>query len=233
MLLSLRRARGHRGWCAVACVTLSVSLMGCRPSAVPEQLPIAVQVTTLAPESITTEMRYSATVKELQKVDLSFKVAGTVRELFQVTEPGSSQMRDVQVGRLRAVRGGAREAGRRRLPAQVECGDGEAGEGREPARAAIADADLAAKDLARCEALSAKGAETQENLDAAQRRRITADAAVVSAERERGGGTHRTAAAEGRSGQLRAGGAQMGLAYVAEKYVERNERVRRRKPHFW
>ncbi len=50
------------------------------------------------PESFTTEMRYSATVKELQKVDLSFKVAGTVQEFYQVPDPNSAQTRDVQVG---------------------------------------------------------------------------------------------------------------------------------------
>ena len=53
-------------------------------------MPIAVQVTTVTPQMFTTEMRYSATVKELQKVDLSFKVAGTVQELYQVSEAEST-----------------------------------------------------------------------------------------------------------------------------------------------
>ena len=72
--------------------------LGCRSATVEESLPIAVQVTTVKRQEFASEMRYSATVKELQKVDLSFKIAGTVQELYQVHEAASGRTRDVQVG---------------------------------------------------------------------------------------------------------------------------------------
>ena len=86
------------GRLSVAAVRWAPRCWAVDPRAVEEQLPIAVQVVTVRPQTFATEMRYSATVKELQKVDLSFKVAGTVQELYQVTDPTSAQTRDVQVG---------------------------------------------------------------------------------------------------------------------------------------
>jgi multidrug efflux system membrane fusion protein len=206
-------------------LSFSALLCGCQPATVEEQLPIAVQVMTVSPQVFTTETRYSATVKELQKVDLSFKVAGTIQELHQVSEAGSTETHDVQVGD--AVPPGAilarlddADYARKRDAAQEKLKKAESQH-----VAAVADADLAVKDLARCQALSAKGAETQENLDAAERRRITADATVVSAQRdvEAARIEHQQAQDDLDNCALRV--PELGLAYVAEKYVERSERV--------
>lgn len=200
-------------------------LCGCGPAAVDERLPVAVQVTQVAPEVFATETRYSGTVKELQKVDLSFKIAGTVQELYQVAEAGSAQTRDVQVGDV--VPGGAVLARlddadyRRKWHASRE----KLAKAESQRVAALADADLAAKDLARCQALSAKGADTQENLDAAQRRRITADATVVSAERDVEAARIEHQQAQDDLENCALNVPQFGLACVAEKYVERSERV--------
>ncbi len=145
---------------------------------------MAVQATTIQPQTFTKEMRYSATVKELQKVDLSFKVAGTVQELYQVNEPNSAQTRDVQVGDAvpsESVLARLDDADYRR---KWNAAQEQLLKSKSQLSAARADADLAEKDLKRSQALSTKGAGTQENLDAAKRRQITANAALDSAQRD-------------------------------------------------
>ncbi len=204
---------------------LAAAQLGCRPAAVEEQSPVAVQVTTVKLEDFATEMRYSATVKELQKADLSFKVAGTVQEMYQVTETGGGGTRDIQVGDCvppGAVLAKLDEADyRRRLSAASE----RLAKAESQRVAAMADADLAAKELARRETLSAQGAAPLENLDMAKGRRIAADAAVVSAERDIEAARIEQAQAQDDLNNCALAVPQMGLACVAQKYVERNERV--------
>ena len=198
---------------------------GCRSATVEESLPIAVQVTTVRRQEFASEMRYSATVKELQKVDLSFKVAGTVQELYQVAGADSGRTRDVQVGDAvpaAAVLARLDDADyRRKLSAAGE----RLAKAESQRVAARADAELAAKELARRQSLTAKGAEAVENLEVAQRRRITADAALVSAERDVDAARIEQQQAQDDLDNCAITVPQMGLAYVAEKYVERNERV--------
>ena len=56
-------------------------ILGCHRGDIPERLPVAVRVTTLSPEAITSETRFAATVRERHRVELSFKVSGTVATL--------------------------------------------------------------------------------------------------------------------------------------------------------
>ena len=56
-----------------------------------------VQVVTLREEVVAVGLRYSALVKELRRVELSFRVPGTVEKLLQVTGPGG-QVRNVHEG---------------------------------------------------------------------------------------------------------------------------------------
>ena len=136
-------------------LSLAAALPGCRPAAVEEQLPIAVQVTTVAPQTFTTEMRYSATVKELQKVDLSFKVPGTVQELYQVS--------DATTRRRRATCRSATPCRSGTVLAQLDDADyrrkwnaaqEQLAKAESQRVAAVADADLAAKDLSARRSLS-------------------------------------------------------------------------------
>jgi len=60
-------------------------------------MPVAVQVTTLRREPIVSETRFSATVRERQRIELSFKVPGTVARLMQ-TKGIDGQQRDVHEG---------------------------------------------------------------------------------------------------------------------------------------
>jgi multidrug efflux system membrane fusion protein len=161
----------------------------------------------------------------MQKVDLSFKVAGTVQHLHQVDDAGSDALRDVQVGdevHPGTVLARLDEADyRRKWHAACE----KLAKAESQLVAAKADADLAAKDLSRCRELSTKGAETQVNLDAAERRRITTEAAVVSTERDVEAARIEQQQAQDDLDNCALVVPPLGRAYVAEKYVERNERV--------
>lgn len=83
---------------AITCF-LSLSLGACnRPKATVG--PVAVRTKVLANEPIDDLMRFSASVEPRQKIDLSFRVAGTVEHVYTVTvvENGRKVQRDAQVG---------------------------------------------------------------------------------------------------------------------------------------
>lgn len=226
-----RRTTGARRMEKSSGVTLSLLVAGivvsagCRPPKVEAPLPIPVQVTTMALEQFATEMRYSATVKELQKVELSFKIAGTIRELHPVTDATTGQTRDVQVGDpipAGTVLAKLDDADyRRRWNAAQE----QRAKAESQQTAAEADADLALKDLKRSQELFAKGAETQERLDAAERRRVSTQAAVAVAEREVDAARIAEQQAQDDLDNCALIAPPLGRAYVAEKFVEKSERV--------
>jgi RND family efflux transporter MFP subunit len=86
-----------RNCLAVLCgLVLLAAISGCRRH-VEAPSPIAVQVATLSREAITSEMRFTATVRELQRIELSFKVPGTLATMLQV--PGfDGKQRDLHEG---------------------------------------------------------------------------------------------------------------------------------------
>lgn len=89
-----------RWWTVGTCVAsglLLVLISGCGRGKQPSPMPVAVHVTTLANETVASPMRFSAVVREWQRVNLSFKVPGTVKELLQVSASGAGP-RDVQEG---------------------------------------------------------------------------------------------------------------------------------------
>jgi multidrug efflux system membrane fusion protein len=71
-------------------------IVGCRHRE-DRVLPVAVQVTTLRRDLIVAESRFSATVRERQRIELSFKVPGTVASLMQ-TKAIDGQQRDIHEG---------------------------------------------------------------------------------------------------------------------------------------
>jgi RND family efflux transporter MFP subunit len=71
------------------------AIAGCRHA--DDLVPTAVHVTTLRREAIVSETRFSATVREHQRIELSFKVPGTVASLMQVKGIDGRQ-RDIQEG---------------------------------------------------------------------------------------------------------------------------------------
>jgi RND family efflux transporter MFP subunit len=78
-------------------VLLLSALGGCHRKDVAAPLPVAVRVATLQREQITSPTRFTATVRERQRVELSFKVTGTVATLLQVPDLDGKQ-RDVHEG---------------------------------------------------------------------------------------------------------------------------------------
>ncbi len=91
--------KNSKRWLApgVSCVVFLAFLAGCQRREVAPPLPFAVQVATLKRVPITSETRFSATVRERHRVELSFKVPGTVASLLQV--PGTDgHLRDVHEG---------------------------------------------------------------------------------------------------------------------------------------
>jgi RND family efflux transporter MFP subunit len=81
----------------VACwLMLLASISGCRRQ-IEAPLPVSVQVITLKREVVRSETRFTATVRELQRIELSFKVAGTLAAMQQV--PGfEGKQRDLHEG---------------------------------------------------------------------------------------------------------------------------------------
>ena len=75
------------------------TVAGCGRREIAASLPIAVQVATLKREPITSETRFSATVRERHRIELSFKVPGTVVSLLQVAGP-DGKLSDVHEGDL-------------------------------------------------------------------------------------------------------------------------------------
>ena len=60
-------------------------------------VPVSVRVVPIVEEVVSSGLRYSGVVKELQKAELSFRVSGTVAFLHRVAAPGA-RMRDVHEG---------------------------------------------------------------------------------------------------------------------------------------
>ena len=75
---------------AASCLVLFAASAGCRRQIEPS-LPTAVQVVALKREAVSSETRFTATVRELQRIELSFKVPGTVAAMQQV--PGFDRKR--------------------------------------------------------------------------------------------------------------------------------------------
>ena len=69
---------------AACCLMLLAAISGCRRQ-IETPLPMSIQVISLKREAVSSEMRFTATVRELQRVELSFKVPGTLASVLQVS----------------------------------------------------------------------------------------------------------------------------------------------------
>jgi len=91
--------KGNRSWWfrGMLAGTMAAALAGCQRREVVSSPPIPVQVAALKPELINSETRFSATVREERRIELSFKVPGTVVSLLQMSGL-DGKPRDVQEG---------------------------------------------------------------------------------------------------------------------------------------
>jgi RND family efflux transporter MFP subunit len=193
-----------------------------KPAAV-DPPPIAVSSVRLAPETVNRALRYSGTVKEWQRVDLSFRVNGTVGALRQVARPGGGE-RDLHEGdrfpqgTVLAMLDPA-DYRRDRALAAERLAQAEA-----KLVSARADAENARLDFDRARSASASGVGAKADFDSAKSKSETTEASINSAARE----------VEANKVQLAQ--ADANLAYcsltmpypegtIATRYVETNERV--------
>lgn len=168
---------------AAALVALSGS--GCRPRDVAQPLPVAVRVAALRSEAISADLRYSATVRERQHYQLSFKVPGTVASLLRVEGP-DGRAHDVQEGDVVTDDPGRPLARlddsdyRRRVEAARE----RLAQAQAKGRAAKAALTLAETTFDRIRALRESGAVAQQTFDDTTGRRDAARADLEAVERE-------------------------------------------------
>lgn len=207
-------------------------LLGCqRREAVPP-LPFAVQVATLKREPITSETRSSATVRERQRIELSFKVPGTVASLLQV--PGTD-------GRLRDVHEGDTVTGDPRRPlARLDDSDyrrkrtvseERVAQAQAKQRAATAAVTAIRANYERIKSLREHGSVAQQTYDDTLARKDAAEADLEAAKREVIAATvaFQQADDDWKKCSLEV---PISQAVVSRKFIEGNERVPGGQPVF-
>ncbi|HET6880749.1 MAG TPA: efflux RND transporter periplasmic adaptor subunit [Pirellulales bacterium] len=211
-----------REWLAARAASLAV-----KPA---DPLPATVRVTRVEPEVVAAGLHYSAAVKELARVELSFRVGGTVEALHRVEGPG---------GRWRPVHEGDRITNATAL-AWLDTSDYQRERALSAEKLAIAqarlaqlesDAELASIERRRVEQLVGRGAATDAELDTTRSRQLFTAAAVAGARRDV------------QSARIAVEQAEANLAYctlsspmeqgtIAARYLEAGERVAAGQPAF-
>lgn len=164
-----------RAWLAARARALTV-----KPG---ESTPCAVRATTLQSETVRTGLRYSAAVHEIERLELSFRVGGTVEDLYRVEGVG---------GRRHHLHEGDRVASGAAL-AWLDTADYRreraiAAERLATARAKLiqleSDAELAEIELRRIDWLVDRKAAADAEFDTARSRQRSTAAAVAGARRD-------------------------------------------------
>jgi RND family efflux transporter MFP subunit len=222
--------RCHRGLAFAGLMLLTIS--GCWRREGECRLPTAVEVTTLKSEPIVSQFRFSATVQEHQRIELSFKVPGTVVSVQQVAGI-AGQQRELQVGDTIAAdpeRPLARlddgDYKRRVAAAQDRLASIEA---RRRAAAASATDAQAAYD--RIKALRQRGSVAQQTYDNTLAKRDAADADLQAVQQEVNGA--RVALQQAEDDRKHCSlTLPIAKAVVSRKSIERGERVPAGQPVF-
>jgi RND family efflux transporter MFP subunit len=194
-----------------------------RKPAAADPPPVAVTTARLAPETVTRAIRYSGTVKEWQRVELSFRVAGTIGQLRRVARPGGGD-RDLHEGD-RFPRGTVlatldpADYQRDRALAVERLAQAEA-----KLASALADAENARNEFERSRRANATGVGARTDYDSTKSKADTTAANVRSAASEIDGAKVQLAQAEANLTYC-----TLAMPYpegtVATRYVEANERV--------
>jgi RND family efflux transporter MFP subunit len=222
---------GNVRWQRVGLIFLAL-VFGCRRGEIPKPLPMAVRVAVLRPEEITAQTRFTATVRERHRVELSFKVPGTVANLLQV--PGlDGKLRDVQEGDAVA-------ADPQRPLALLDNSDGQ--RRSEVARERLAQAQAKERatqatvtgvlaNFERVKALRGRESVSQQAYDEALAKKDTTEAELDATQREVGAAQVALRQAED---DLQHCSLTVPIpnAIVSRKYIEGNERVLPNQPVF-
>lgn len=202
---------------------------GCRrPIEAP--LPIAVQVMPVRGERITAEHRFSATVREKQRIELSFKVPGTIATMLQVTGP-DGKPRDlhegdevVATGKQPLVRLDDSDYQRRVATTKDRLAQAQAKQ-----RATEAMATAIRANFERMKSLRERGSIAQQAFDDVLARRDSVEAELEGTAREISAATVAQQQAEDDLKNC-ALSLPIAKATVSRKYLERGERVQGGQP---
>ncbi|MCE5268986.1 MAG: efflux RND transporter periplasmic adaptor subunit [Planctomycetaceae bacterium] len=212
-------------------VVAAVTSLGCRRNDLAPP-PVAVQTAVLKREPIVSMTRFSATVRERQRIELSFKVPGTVDSVLQVRGP-DGRLRDVHEGDLVASEGNRpliqlsdsdyrrRVAGARDRLAQVQA----------KKRAAAAAVVAVRANFERIKALRERNSIAQQTYDDMLAKRDATEAELEGARREESAAAVALQQAEDDL-QNCSLGLPIPKAVVSRKFVERGERVPAGQPVF-
>ena len=195
-------------------------------------MPIAVQVITLKREAVSSETRFTATVRERQRIELSFKVPGTVAAMLQV--PGlDGKPRDLHEGdevQADASRPLARlddsDYQRRLATARERLAQAQARQ-----RATEAAATAIRANFERMKALRDRESVAQQAFEDVLARRDSTEAELEGARREVAAATVAQQQAEDDLKNC-ALGLPLAKATISRKYVESGERVQAGQPVF-
>jgi RND family efflux transporter MFP subunit len=212
--------------------TVLAPLAGCHRRGSAQPLPVAVQVATLRQEPIVMETRYSATVREQHRFELSFKVPGMVVSLLQVKDP-DGRLRDVHEGDV-VTPDPAHPLARlddSDYKRKVEGAQERLAQAQAKQRAAQAAVTSAETTFQRTKSLRESGAVAQQTYDDAVARRDAAEADLDAARRDVRGATVAVQQAEDdcRNCALVVTGPNV---TVSRKYIEDNQRVPAGQPVF-
>ena len=211
--------------------TQIVFLPGCKRSEVATQ-PVAVQVATLASEPVTSETRFSATVRERHRVELSFKIPGTVVSLLQLPGP-DGKPRDVHEGDSvtsdpdRPLARLDDSDYRRRL----ETVQDKKAQAQAKERAALANVTAVRATFERIKALRERESVSQQSYDETLGKRDSAEAQLDAAKREvsEAGVALQQAEDDLKNSRLVS---PIPSAVISRNYIEKNERVQAGQPIF-
>ena len=217
MIASRRMAAG-------VAVLVVLAWAGCRRTEIASPL-VAVQTTVLKHERVSSEMRFTATVRERHRVELSFKVPGTVVSFLRESESGGLA-RDVHEGDVVSsddksplARLDDSDYLRRQSMAQERLAQAQAKE-----RAAVATATAVEANYGRIKSLRESGSVAQQTYDDMLAKKLASEAELDGSRREVRAATVALQQAEDDL-QNCALSAPIPKATVSRKYVERNERV--------
>ncbi|MEI8374413.1 MAG: efflux RND transporter periplasmic adaptor subunit [Planctomycetota bacterium] len=206
--------------------------LGCHRRSPEAPLPVAVQVATLKREDIASQSRFTATVREQQRIELSFKVPGTVLSLLQVSGL-DGKPRDVHegdevvadpAGPLASLDGSDYQ---RRL----EMTRDRLAQAQARQRATEATVTAVRANFDRMKALRQRESVTQQAFEDVQARRDSADAELDGSRREVSAATTALQQAEDDRKNC-ALSLPITKATVSRKYVENGERVQAGQPVF-
>lgn len=197
-----------------------------------EQSPIAVNVAKLHREQIVSELRFSASVREWQRIELSFKVPGTVEKLMQVKGP-DGLLRDVHEGDVVTadMKGPIAMLDDSDYKRRVEAARDQLTQVLAKQRAAKANLTAAKALFERISSLRERGSVSQQNYDDVLAKRDAAQAAVDEAMH---GGDAADVALRQALDDLQHCSLRLPIpqAVVSKKYIETGERVAAGRPVF-